>query len=64
MAQHSPARTRVCPDCDGFPRVAISTGTRLPDGSRATFRVACRRCDGTGHTTTSASVALGQQERV
>ncbi|MGA5405793.1 hypothetical protein ACPCSC_00815 [Streptomyces lavendulocolor] len=48
MSQHSPARMRVCPDCDGFPVVAIDTGTRLPDGARATLHVTCRRCLGTG----------------
>ncbi|MFD5097875.1 hypothetical protein [Streptomyces albidochromogenes] len=64
MAQHTHARTRVCPDCDGFPLVAIDTGTRLPDGTRATLRVTCRRCKGTGTTTAPAPLALGHQERV
>ncbi|MEU0666379.1 hypothetical protein ABZ508_25770 [Streptomyces lavendulocolor] len=50
MSQHSPARMRVCPDCDGFPVVAIDTGTRLPDGTRATLHITCRRCMGTGTT--------------
>ncbi|CAL9457478.1 hypothetical protein [Streptomyces sp. enrichment culture] len=50
MSQHSPARTRVCPECDGFPVVAIATGTRLPNGTRATLHVTCCRCHGTGTT--------------
>ncbi|QGV79891.1 hypothetical protein [Streptomyces ficellus] len=64
MSQHSPARMRVCPDCDGFPVVAIDTGTRLPDGTRATLQVTCRRCRGIGATTVPAQVALGHQERM
>ncbi|MFF7678267.1 hypothetical protein [Actinacidiphila glaucinigra] len=39
---------RVCGHCDGFPVVAITTGTRLPDGSRATLRVSCPACSGSG----------------
>ncbi|MFJ5216177.1 hypothetical protein ACIP98_15820 [Streptomyces sp. NPDC088354] len=45
-----PGRTsrRICPACDGFPVVAITTGTRLRDGSRATLRVTCPACSGSG----------------
>ncbi|MFE9395330.1 hypothetical protein [Streptomyces flavidovirens] len=64
MAQHTHARTRVCPDCDGFPVVAIDTGTRLADGTRSTLRVTCRRCKGTGTTVALAPVALGQRRTV
>ncbi|MEU0180195.1 hypothetical protein ABZ312_03225 [Streptomyces sp. NPDC006207] len=39
---------RVCGHCDGFPVVVITTGTRLPDGSRATLRAVCPACQGTG----------------
>ncbi|WP_330282945.1 hypothetical protein [Streptomyces sp. NBC_00588] len=39
----------LCGYCDGFPVVAITTGTRHRDGSRVIFRVVCPRCDGTGH---------------
>ncbi|MDX2731501.1 hypothetical protein [Streptomyces sp. PA03-2a] len=62
MAQHSPARTRICPDCDGFPAVAIDTGTLLEDGTRATLLVTCRRCRGTGSTRTAAPVPVVQRE--
>ncbi|MGW6584818.1 hypothetical protein [Streptomyces globisporus] len=63
MAQHSPAPTRICPDCDGFPAVAIDTGTLLDDGTRATLKVTCRRCHGTGTTrTTAASAPVAQRE--
>ncbi|MER6230201.1 hypothetical protein ACIQ64_02075 [Streptomyces sp. NPDC094473] len=56
MAQHTPAPTRICPDCDGFPAVAIDTGTLHDDGTRATLMVTCRRCQGTGTTRTAAPV--------
>jgi DnaJ-class molecular chaperone len=49
MPQHTP-NPPVCRDCDGFPIVAITTGTRLPDGNRVTIRVACPACHGTGTT--------------
>ncbi|WP_406201861.1 hypothetical protein OH807_22705 [Kitasatospora sp. NBC_01560] len=47
MPQHSHAQPRICPDCSGFAAVAIATGLRLRDGSRATVRVNCRTCHGT-----------------
>ncbi|MDX3237083.1 hypothetical protein PV392_15655 [Streptomyces sp. ME03-5709C] len=56
MPQHAPNRP-VCRDCDGFPIVAITTGTRHPDGTRATLRVACPACNGTGHTTSAPVLA-------
>ncbi|MGW4571364.1 hypothetical protein [Streptomyces tendae] len=49
MPQHAQI-TRVCRDCDGFPVVAITTGTRLQDGFRATLRITCTACKGTGTT--------------
>ncbi|MGW6491996.1 hypothetical protein [Streptomyces sp. NPDC055056] len=55
MPQHVP-NTPVCRDCDGFPVVAITTGTRDCDGSRTTLRVACRACRGTGHTVRRSSL--------
>ena len=48
MPQSTPASDRRCPDCAGFSAVVVTTGTRHPDGSRATVRVLCRTCDGTG----------------
>ncbi|MGW0190729.1 hypothetical protein ACWDV7_34040 [Streptomyces sp. NPDC003362] len=47
MPQHTPTR-RICRDCDGFATAAITTGTRHPDGTRATLRVTCPSCKGTG----------------
>ncbi|MFD0213805.1 hypothetical protein ACFVH9_33145 [Streptomyces hirsutus] len=58
-----PQRTRtarVCRDCDGFPVVAITTGTRHTDGTRATLRVTCPTCNGTGHTHPAALVRTGR----
>ncbi|EPD56075.1 hypothetical protein [Streptomyces sp. HGB0020] len=49
MPQHAPTMP-LCRECDGFPVVAITTGTRHDDGTRVTLRVACRACQGTGHT--------------
>ncbi|MFG2302378.1 hypothetical protein [Actinacidiphila glaucinigra] len=63
MPQHAPNRP-VCRDCDGFPVVAITTGTRHPDGFRATLRVACPGCRGTGHVPTpAAAVRIAQVTR-
>ncbi|MFD4144371.1 hypothetical protein [Streptomyces sp. NPDC058572] len=46
---HNAARAaRICPDCDGFPVVAVTTGTRNPDGTRTTLSVSCPACHGTG----------------
>ncbi|GGZ53989.1 MULTISPECIES: hypothetical protein [Streptomyces rochei group] len=49
MPQHAP-NTRVCRDCDGFATAAITTGPRHTDGTRATLRVTCPTCKGTGTT--------------
>ncbi|MER7396956.1 hypothetical protein ABT381_15760 [Streptomyces sp. NPDC000151] len=55
MPEHTPARVRLCPDCDGFPTVAITTGQTNPDGSRKTLTVVCRTCEGTGTVTRRAA---------
>ncbi|GHI07249.1 hypothetical protein AQI88_21290 [Streptomyces cellostaticus] len=47
MPQHA-QNAPVCRDCDGFSTVAITTGTRHRDGTRATLRVTCPACKGTG----------------
>ncbi|MGY0069771.1 hypothetical protein ACWZEH_23885 [Streptomyces sp. QTS137] len=52
--------TRVCRDCDGFPIVAITTGTRHTDGTRTTLRTACPTCWGTGTTHPAALVRAGR----
>lgn len=59
MPQHA-QNTRVCRDCDGFATVAITTGTRHRDGSRATLRVACPACQGAGHTVPAALTRTGR----
>lgn len=53
MPQHA-LNYPVCGNCDGFPTVAITTGARNRDGSRATVRATCRTCNGTGHTAPAA----------
>ncbi len=55
MPQHA-QNTRVCRDCDGFATAAITTGTRHTDGTRATLRVTCPTCQGTGTTAPAASL--------
>ncbi|MFG2637546.1 hypothetical protein ACGFX8_27510 [Streptomyces sp. NPDC048362] len=56
MPQHA-QNTPVCRDCDGFPVVAIDTGTRHDDGTRLTLRVTCQACKGTGHTVPASGLA-------
>lgn len=38
----------VCPNCDGFPVVAVDSGLRNPDGTRQTLNVVCPGCEGAG----------------
>lgn len=52
MPQHA-SNTPVCRNCDGFPVVSVTTGTRRRDGSRVLLRVVCRVCQGTGHVTSA-----------
>ncbi|MFC8063120.1 hypothetical protein [Streptomyces sp. NPDC057293] len=59
MPQHA-ENTRVCRDCDGFATVAITTGARHRDGSRATLRITCPACQGTGHTAPAALARTGR----
>ncbi|MEU4494634.1 hypothetical protein AB0F96_14565 [Streptomyces sp. NPDC023998] len=48
MPDRTPRAARICPDCDGFPVVAVTTGTRNLDGTRTTVPVVCPACHGTG----------------
>ncbi|MER7763500.1 hypothetical protein [Streptomyces sp. NPDC097619] len=57
MAQHTLARGRVCPDCDGFPVVHITTGTTAPGGGRNTLAATCPACHGTGTRSTRTTTA-------
>ncbi|MER7183788.1 hypothetical protein ABT404_30670 [Streptomyces hyaluromycini] len=59
MPRNTPS-PRVCRDCDGFARVAITTGTRNPDGTRTTLRIECLACHGTGTTAPSALARAGR----
>ncbi|MFF3204849.1 hypothetical protein [Streptomyces sp. NPDC002962] len=56
MPQHA-RNTPVCRDCDGFAIAAITTGTRHTDGTRATLRVTCPTCKGTGSARHTANLA-------
>ncbi|MET7716261.1 hypothetical protein [Streptomyces sp. NPDC005407] len=48
MTQHSPARTRICPDCDGFAAVKVTLGGRDRHGHLRTITAHCPVCHGTG----------------
>ncbi|MER6915244.1 hypothetical protein ABT354_26520 [Streptomyces sp. NPDC000594] len=48
MPHSTPAPGQICPDCDGFPVVAITTGPRPADSTRPTTPVSCPTCHGTG----------------
>jgi DnaJ-class molecular chaperone len=55
---------RICPDCDGFPVVAVTTGTRNQDGTRTTLPAVCPACHGTGtapHWLVTTGSPLGRQ---
>ncbi|WP_424887657.1 hypothetical protein [Streptomyces sp. XH2] len=52
--------TPVCRDCDGFATAAITTGPRHTDGTRATFRIPCPACKGTGHALPAAYASAGR----
>jgi len=56
MPVRTPLR-QICRECDGFPVVSITTGTRHPDGSRVLLRVVCATCQGTGHTNPAPAAA-------
>ncbi|MFG3093105.1 hypothetical protein [Streptomyces antibioticus] len=56
MPQHA-RTTRACRDCDGFASAMVTTGTRHLDGTRATVRVDCPTCHGTGGATPAALLA-------
>ncbi|MFF7530677.1 hypothetical protein ACFZB2_16495 [Streptomyces bobili] len=59
MPQHA-RNTPVCRDCDGFAAVAITTGARHLDGTRATLRITCPTCHGTGRTVSAALARMGR----
>ncbi|MDH2393148.1 hypothetical protein QCN29_31110 [Streptomyces sp. HNM0663] len=56
MPEHTPA-VRRCPDCDGFPVVAIGIGGRDRHGHLRTAAVHCPACHGTGTVTTRPVLA-------
>lgn len=65
MPDRAVRAARICPDCDGFPVVAVTTGTRNQDGTRTTLPIVCPACHGTGTaprwlvTTSRPSVKAG-----
>ena len=62
MTQHSPAPTRICPNCDGFPAVAIDTGTLPRTAPAPPSWSPAAACRGTGSTRTAAPAPVAQRE--
>ena len=55
----SSTSARLCPTCDGFPVVAVTTSTRRrPDGTLPTLHTACPDCHGTGTRTTARTTRV------
>ena len=52
-----PSNLPVCPHCDGFPTVAVTTGQTTPNGQRETVTATCPACRGTGHTAPARAYA-------
>ena len=48
MPDLTPCAADVCPHCDGFPVVAVTTGEYRADRSLVTYPVICPKCSGTG----------------
>ncbi|MER6393534.1 MULTISPECIES: hypothetical protein [unclassified Streptomyces] len=48
MAQPDRTPPRVCPNCDGFPAVAVTLGGRDRTGALRTITAHCPACHGTG----------------
>ncbi|MGW7065988.1 hypothetical protein ACWGII_06260 [Streptomyces sp. NPDC054855] len=48
MAQDSPARARICRNCDGFASVKVTFGGRDASGNRRLITARCPACQGTG----------------
>ncbi|MGW2818613.1 hypothetical protein [Streptomyces sp. NPDC001415] len=48
MPQHHPGPARICPNCDGFASVAITSGGRDRNGHLHTVTAHCQTCQGTG----------------
>lgn len=59
MPAHAPNRP-VCRNCDDFPIVVITTGSRHPDGSRVLLHVVCHVCQGTGRALPASLVRVGK----
>ncbi|MGD6744880.1 hypothetical protein ACOKM3_23965 [Streptomyces sp. BH106] len=60
MAQPTPARSRVCRDCDGFPTVAVSSDLgRDNAGHLHVIKVTCRTCKGSGVTSVRTLARVG-----
>ncbi|MET8435937.1 hypothetical protein ABZV61_24730 [Streptomyces sp900116325] len=59
MPQYTRPRP-ICAHCDGFPKVAITTGQTTPDGQRHTITADCPACHGTGRIPVRAYARVGR----
>ncbi|MCT7352575.1 hypothetical protein N4P33_10365 [Streptomyces sp. 15-116A] len=50
MTHRTTSAPRICPNCDGFPSVAVTLGGRDRHGHLRTITVLCPACHGTGTT--------------
>ncbi|NUK13289.1 hypothetical protein HRW18_36165 [Streptomyces lunaelactis] len=48
MTQPTRTADRICPNCDGFPSVAVTLGGRDRSGHLRTITAHCPACHGTG----------------
>ncbi|NEA86090.1 hypothetical protein G3I38_31935 [Streptomyces sp. SID7958] len=48
MTHRTPLPSRICPACDGFASVAVTSGGRDPRGHLRTLTAHCPTCQGTG----------------
>ncbi|MFD8352840.1 hypothetical protein ACFV1X_28405 [Streptomyces coelicoflavus] len=53
------ASPRICPNCDGFATVAVSSGDRDASGRLPTLAVDCSACHGAGTLPASAAQFAG-----
>lgn len=54
MTHRTRARSRICPNCDGFASAAVTLGSRDRRGHLRTITAHCPACHGTGTITRPA----------
>ncbi|MFI0241262.1 hypothetical protein [Streptomyces sp. NPDC016845] len=59
MTDRIDSSARVCPNCDGFPTVAVTLGGRTRAGHLRTITVHCPQCHGIGTLTARITALAG-----